>query len=109
MLSDEMKIELFGLNAKHYVWWKPRTAHHPLNTILHATTPPSTPALQPSSPLAIQRAPCGHDLRGTDGGAAWSDCWRRGVNGVSVELLVVAMFVVALCTKITIGKEKTAN
>ena len=36
----------------------------------------------------------------------WSDCWRRGVNGVSVEMFVVAMFVVALCTKITIGKEK---
>ena len=26
--------------------------------------------------------------------------------GVSVEMLVVAMFVVVLCTKITIGKEK---
>ena len=31
--SDEMKIELFGLNAKCYVWWKPSTAHnHPSNT-----------------------------------------------------------------------------
>ena len=28
-----MKIELFGLNAKCYVWWKPRTANHPSNTI----------------------------------------------------------------------------
>ena len=37
---------------------------------------------------------------------AWSDCWRRGVNGVSVEMLFVAMIVVALCTKITIVKEK---
>ena len=27
--------------------------------------------LQPSAPLAIKRAPCGHDIRGTDGGAAW--------------------------------------
>ena len=36
----------------------------------------------------------------------WSDCWRRGVNGVIVEMLVVAMFVVVLCTKITIVKEK---
>ena len=36
----------------------------------------------------------------------WSDCWRRGVNGVIVEMLAVAMFVVVLCTKITIGKEK---
>ena len=31
--SDEMKIEHFGLNAKHYVWWKPSTAHYPFNTI----------------------------------------------------------------------------
>ena len=36
----------------------------------------------------------------------WDDCWRRGVNGVIVEMLVVAMFVVVLCTKITIVKEK---
>ncbi|MCJ8733927.1 hypothetical protein PDJAM_G00229400 [Pangasius djambal] len=27
--SDETKIELFGLNAKRYVWLKPNTAHHP--------------------------------------------------------------------------------
>ena len=33
-------------------------------------------------------------------------CWRRGVNGVSVEMLFVEMSVVALCTKITIVKEK---
>ena len=33
-------------------------------------------------------------------------CWWRGVNGVSLEMLVVAMFVVAWCTKITIVKEK---
>ena len=39
----------------------------------------------------------------------WSDCWRRGVNGAIVEMLVVAMFVVVLCTKITIVKRKTAN
>jgi len=32
--SDEMKIELFGPNAKHYVWWKPSTAHQPSNTTL---------------------------------------------------------------------------
>ena len=31
--------------------------------------------------------------------------WRRGVVGMSVEMFV-AMFVVALCTKITIVKEK---
>ena len=23
--SDETKIKLFGLNAKHHVWWKPGT------------------------------------------------------------------------------------
>jgi len=28
-----MKIELFGLNGKRYVWWKPSTAHHPSNII----------------------------------------------------------------------------
>ena len=28
------------------------------------------------------------------------------MNGVIVEMLVVVMFVVVLCTKITIGKEK---
>ena len=33
MWSDETKIELFGLNSKRYVWWKPSTAHHPSNTI----------------------------------------------------------------------------
>ena len=32
--SDEMKIELFGLNTKHCVWWKPSTAHHPSNTTI---------------------------------------------------------------------------
>ena len=31
--SDETKIELFGLNVKCYVWWKPCTAHQPSNTI----------------------------------------------------------------------------
>uniref|UniRef100_A0AAY5K3P6 Transposase Tc1-like domain-containing protein n=1 Tax=Esox lucius TaxID=8010 RepID=A0AAY5K3P6_ESOLU len=31
--SDETKIELFGLNAKRYVWRKSNTAHHPNNTI----------------------------------------------------------------------------
>uniref|UniRef100_A0AAQ4S701 Transposase Tc1-like domain-containing protein n=1 Tax=Gasterosteus aculeatus aculeatus TaxID=481459 RepID=A0AAQ4S701_GASAC len=31
--SDETKIELFGLNAKRYVWRKPGTAHHLANTI----------------------------------------------------------------------------
>ena len=31
--SDEKKIELFGLNAKH-IWWKPSTAQHLSNTIL---------------------------------------------------------------------------
>ena len=36
----------------------------------------------------------------------WSACWRRGVNAVFLEMLVVAMFVVVLCTKITIVKEK---
>lgn len=31
--SEETKIELFGLNAKRYVWRKSNTAHHPNNTI----------------------------------------------------------------------------
>ena len=31
--SDETKIELFGVNAKHHVWRKPGTAHHQANTI----------------------------------------------------------------------------
>ena len=31
--SDETKMELFGLNAKRYVWQKPNAAHHPKNTI----------------------------------------------------------------------------
>ena len=31
--SDETKMELFGLNAKRYVWRKPNTAHPPKNTI----------------------------------------------------------------------------
>ena len=30
---DETKMELFGLNARRYVWRKPNTAHHPKNTI----------------------------------------------------------------------------
>ena len=31
--SDETKIELFGVNARRYVWRKPGTAHHHANTI----------------------------------------------------------------------------
>ena len=31
--SDETKIEVFGLNAKHYVWQTTNTAHHPDHTI----------------------------------------------------------------------------
>ncbi|KAG2469811.1 TCB1 transposase, partial [Polypterus senegalus] len=31
--SDETKIELFGVNARHHVWRKPGTAHHQANTI----------------------------------------------------------------------------
>ncbi|KAG2460189.1 TCB1 transposase, partial [Polypterus senegalus] len=31
--SDETKIELFGVNARHHVWRKPGTAHHQVNTI----------------------------------------------------------------------------
>lgn len=31
--SDETKVELFGLNAKRYVWRKPNTAHHSQHTI----------------------------------------------------------------------------
>ena len=31
--SDETKMELFGRNAKHYVWHIPNTTHHPKNTI----------------------------------------------------------------------------
>ncbi|MCI4379917.1 hypothetical protein PGIGA_G00233920 [Pangasianodon gigas] len=31
--SDETKIELFGLNAKRYVWRKPNTEHDPEHTI----------------------------------------------------------------------------
>ena len=33
LLSDETKIELFGVNAKRYIRWKLSTAHHPSNTI----------------------------------------------------------------------------
>ena len=33
MWSDETKNELFGLNAKLYVWRKLSTAPHPSNTI----------------------------------------------------------------------------
>ena len=33
LLSDETKIELFGLNSKLYIWHKPNTALHPVNTI----------------------------------------------------------------------------
>ena len=41
--SDETKIEVFGLNAKHYVWQKANSAHHPdhniptVNTFIHHT------------------------------------------------------------------------
>ncbi|KAG2465684.1 TCB1 transposase, partial [Polypterus senegalus] len=31
--SDETKIEIFGVNARHHVWRKPGTAHHQANTI----------------------------------------------------------------------------
>uniref|UniRef100_A0A8C4T6J2 Transposase n=1 Tax=Erpetoichthys calabaricus TaxID=27687 RepID=A0A8C4T6J2_ERPCA len=31
--SDETKIELFGVNARHHVWRKPGTTHHQANTI----------------------------------------------------------------------------
>ena len=31
--SDEINMELFGLNAKCYIWHKPNKAHHPKNTI----------------------------------------------------------------------------
>ena len=31
--SNEMKIELFGLNAKRHIWQKMSTAHHPSNSI----------------------------------------------------------------------------
>ena len=31
--SNKTKMELFGLNAKCYVWGKPNTAHYPENTI----------------------------------------------------------------------------
>ncbi|KAG2457190.1 TC1A transposase, partial [Polypterus senegalus] len=33
LLSDETKIELFGVNARCHVWRKPGTAHHQVNTI----------------------------------------------------------------------------
>ena len=33
MWSEETNIELFGLNSKCYVWCKPNTAHHLINTI----------------------------------------------------------------------------
>ena len=32
-MCDETKMELFGGNAKLYVWCAPDTAHHPKNTI----------------------------------------------------------------------------
>ncbi|KAG2456319.1 TCB1 transposase, partial [Polypterus senegalus] len=31
--SEEIKIELFGVNARHHVWRKPGTAHHQANAI----------------------------------------------------------------------------
>ena len=31
--SDEIKIEIFGLNSKRHIWRKPNTAHHPFDTI----------------------------------------------------------------------------
>ena len=31
--SDETKIKLFGVNARHHFWRKPGTAHHQANTI----------------------------------------------------------------------------
>jgi hypothetical protein len=31
--SDETKIELSGLNAKHHIWRRAGTAHHLANTI----------------------------------------------------------------------------
>uniref|UniRef100_A0A8C7RFJ4 Tc1-like transposase DDE domain-containing protein n=1 Tax=Oncorhynchus mykiss TaxID=8022 RepID=A0A8C7RFJ4_ONCMY len=33
--SDETKIELFGNNAKHYVWLKSNTAEHTIPTVKH--------------------------------------------------------------------------
>ena len=30
--SDETQMELFGLKAKHHVWWKSGSAHHLANT-----------------------------------------------------------------------------
>ncbi|KAG2462973.1 TC1A transposase, partial [Polypterus senegalus] len=33
LLSDETKIEHFGVNARRHVWRKPGTAHHQANTI----------------------------------------------------------------------------
>ena len=49
----DLRIAVFLLLS---LFWTKTRRHH--------TTPPS-------SPLAIKRAPCGHDLRGQDGGAAW--------------------------------------
>ncbi|KAG2463217.1 TCB1 transposase, partial [Polypterus senegalus] len=31
--SDKTKIQLFGVNARRHVWWKPGTAHNQANTI----------------------------------------------------------------------------
>ena len=43
-----------------------RHSHHDANNdAIHTTTPPSTNTPPPSSPLVIQHAPRGHDLRGT--------------------------------------------
>ena len=33
LLSDETKMEIFGLNTKRHVWGKPGTARHLANTI----------------------------------------------------------------------------
>ena len=35
--SDETKIDVLGLNAKHYVWQKTNTAHHPEHTMKHGS------------------------------------------------------------------------
>ena len=39
--TDETKIELFGLNAKHHIWRKPGTGHHLANTMPYCLYLPS--------------------------------------------------------------------
>ena len=61
----DLQIAIFLLLSLS--WTNTRRHHQNATTHRHH--------LQPSAPLAIKRATCGHDLRGQDGGAAWQ--WQQ--------------------------------